>query len=324
MIKDYRVHRPVVQNVPQPLNDGRDDQVVTYKDAITTIDLSSLFYYLGFQYRRAHTRSLWVVRDCCGLFCAVFTWLLIVFAEYVMWYFILLPSIREFHNFVNGVIFLGFSCLAAISHIRAMFTDPGAVPRGNATRENIEMLRLGEGQVVYRCSKCVSIKPNRAHHCSVCRRCIRKMDHHCPWINNCVGENNQKYFILFTMYICIISVHAFYLATRHLVLCPFADSKECSRGSPVLSLVLTVLLLFESVLFSVFTCIMFLTQISAVWTDTTGIENVKRQSHLWERKAGWHSVRLVFGHQFSYCWFLPIHSNFIKVGSYDYDCDYSV
>lgn len=124
MIKDYRVHRPVVQNVPQPLNDGRDDQVVTYKDAITTIDLSSLFYYLGFQYRRAHTRSLWVVRDCCGLFCAVFTWLLIVFAEYVMWYFILLPSIREFHNFVNGVIFLGFSCLAAISHIRAMFTDP--------------------------------------------------------------------------------------------------------------------------------------------------------------------------------------------------------
>lgn len=208
----------MVQNVPYPANDGRDDQVVTYKDAITTIDLSPLFYRLGFQYRRDHTMSLWVVRDCCGLFCAGFTWLLIVFAEYVMWYFILLPSINEFHNFVNGVIFLGFSCLAALSHIRAMFTDPvclrvntsifltilnvfimlckclligldyflvsflfillmllellvflllpkGAVPRGNATRENIEMLKLGEGQVVYRCSKCVSIKPNRAHHC---------------------------------------------------------------------------------------------------------------------------------------------------------------
>jgi hypothetical protein len=56
------------------------------------------------------------------------------------------------------------------------------------------------------CKICNQVKPIRAHHCQVCGVCIFKMDHHCPWINNCVGQNNHRYFMLFlthTLFGCI-------------------------------------------------------------------------------------------------------------------------
>ncbi|XP_067366948.1 palmitoyltransferase ZDHHC3-A isoform X4 [Channa argus] len=142
--------------------------------------------------------AMWFIKDACGIVCGVITWLLVLYAEFVVLFVMLLPSKNLTYSIVNGTLFNTLAFLALASHLRAMCTDPGAVPKGNATKEYIESLQLKPGQVVYKCPKCCSIKPDRAHHCSVCKRCIRKMDHHCPWVNNCVGENNQKYFVLFT------------------------------------------------------------------------------------------------------------------------------
>jgi len=51
------------------------------------------------------------------------------------------------------------------------------------------------------CTKCHHQRPPRSHHCKVCKRCILEYDHHCPWVNNCIGYNNYREFILLLVYI---------------------------------------------------------------------------------------------------------------------------
>lgn len=52
-----------------------------------------------------------------------------------------------------------------------------------------------------KCERCKEIKPARTHHCRTCDRCVFGMDHHCPWVNNCLGQDNYRYFLLFITYL---------------------------------------------------------------------------------------------------------------------------
>ncbi|XP_071417459.1 palmitoyltransferase ZDHHC3 isoform X1 [Pithys albifrons albifrons] len=254
---------------------------------------------------RASLGTMWFIRDGCGIACAVVTWMLVFYADFVVLLVMLIPSRDYVYSVINGTLFNTLAFLALASHFRAMLTDPGAVPKGNATKEFIESLQLKPGQVVYKCPKCCSIKPDRAHHCSVCKRCIRKMDHHCPWVNNCVGENNQKYFVLFTMYIALISLHALIMVGFHFLYCFEEDWTKCSSFSPPTTVILLILLCFEALLFLIFTSVMFGTQVHSICTDETGIERLKNQKPTWEKISGWEGMKVAFGGAFSLGWFNP-------------------
>jgi hypothetical protein len=144
------------------------------------------------------------------------------------------PGSLWFHGHVAGYGFISFGVM--FNYIMACSTRGGAVPQSFVEAAAVEERRREEqaearghstkghtfrGQPYHHvpwCRTCDKAKPPRTHHCSLCGTCVLKMDHHCPWINGCVGYHNQRYFILFllyllagTLYSCLLMAHLFWL-----------------------------------------------------------------------------------------------------------------
>jgi palmitoyltransferase len=74
-------------------------------------------------------------------------------------------------------------------------SDPGVI------RQGVDFLKLVEEfDATQMCPECQILRTIRSRHCGVCHKCVERFDHHCPFINNCVGHNNRKYFIVFIFF----------------------------------------------------------------------------------------------------------------------------
>jgi len=257
----------------------------------------------------------WLNLDCCGLFCAIITYLLHVYGVYAVCLILIPPwmstvdengvrTISPMGHF-HRIAFTLTAVLAVYAHFKAMTTNPGAVPpdaipleemkdlnnnNDNPNEENngeqTSSLMVEEppkpppprkGRRV--CRRCNSFKPKRAHHCSICKRCIIKMDHHCPWVNNCVGIGNHKYFLLFIFYTCLSCMYSLTLLTVRFFDCLGHHGHVRTHHLTCLdrpTQLLSVLGLFvEAILFGLFTLCMMFDQSGVVMTKITSIDRLK-------------------------------------------------
>ncbi|XP_021302654.1 probable protein S-acyltransferase 16 isoform X4 [Sorghum bicolor] len=112
----------------------------------------------------------------------------------------------------NATAFTALAAACLATYAVAVRRDPGRVPPGfvpdvEDAESTVHEIKRKGGDLRY-CQKCCHYKPPRAHHCRVCKRCVLKMDHHCIWINNCVGHENYKIFLVFVLYAVVASFYA--------------------------------------------------------------------------------------------------------------------
>lgn len=116
---------------------------------------------------------------------------------------------QERGDLLPPVLFSALVLLSVLLYFTVSLMDPGFVLSDSDTEgasvdrdEELEKMIPREQSSLKqrRCGYCFLLQPMRAKHCRACQRCVRRFDHHCPWIDNCVGERNHRWFLL---YLCV-------------------------------------------------------------------------------------------------------------------------
>jgi len=154
----------------------------------------------------------------------------------------ILPALGKSAEVVPlAVLFNGVYFMAVWSYLNAHLANPGRIPdrfqefvrdAGDKIPIFAAVPQWQPGKVTY-CKSCDKTRPERAHHCHNCDVCVLRFDHHCLWINNCVGFNNHKHFLLVGIYCCAGLLIALVTALPQLLYCAglvFRMAKQESFG----------------------------------------------------------------------------------------------
>ncbi|XP_062310614.1 palmitoyltransferase ZDHHC12-A isoform X1 [Osmerus eperlanus] len=112
-----------------------------------------------------------------------------------------------------------------------------------------------------RCGYCLFQQPMRAKHCHTCKHCVRRFDHHCPWIDNCVGERNHRWFIIYLTVQLVVLLWALQIAWSGI---SFTDTwKVWFRVNGFLLASLGLIGVFSLVVVVLMCCHLYLVSVSA-------------------------------------------------------------
>ncbi|KAH8283830.1 hypothetical protein KR054_002975, partial [Drosophila jambulina] len=163
-------------------------------------------------------------------------------------------------------------------------------------RQDLLQPERGEEHLWRYCDECEKLMPPRVWHCKICQCCILKRDHHCTFTANCIGHNNQRYYIWLTFHLSLgaglAQFYNFIMALRHgfnknnwlHFYYPFVEDAYSSYESDFLYSYLMRTIFYINLLCFVFPLFIFICQILLVGSNAVSSNSSDRTYDLGIRR----------------------------------------
>ena len=177
---------------------------------------------------------------------------------------------------------------------------------------------------VKQCRQCHIVKVCGTVHCSICHKCVYMKDHHCIWFNQCIGQYNLKFFILFTFYLFFCSFISFTKISYYIIYKNFDKIMTVFSFNKNVGLLSCI---FFDLVYIIFSFKLMYDQFTNLNYFSVMYDNKRKK--IIELRTKYEMLCEDFGAEFGIGWFLPIkvggfyelikNKKFIKTGSYGFD-----